>query len=349
MAGISGWIVYRVRGVLAPLAAGLLLAYILNPIVNALERRGIGRVAGTAVLFVGVALMMGALAAWVIPPSVRSSIQFVKDTIPKVKQKLPELHEKLEIVLGKDRTDALIKEAEDKLKEHGGDLLGAGRVAAGAIAAKIGAGVDGLLTVVSWLVLVPIYCAFSLVGMDPLWKKAQAAIPEPLRPRALATLAKIHRANSAFFRGQTTICLIKAVLGTLLYWAVGLPFWPLVGLIHGLLSFFPFVGVSTTFVLVAVLGYVDAGWTLGLVWPILALMLLEGIEGFLLQPTILGKETGLHPVMVILAFLIVGELFGIFGLLMAVPLFTAGLILFKDYVVPLYMEVGGHIGAELSP
>ena len=335
------WIVYLVRAVLAPLAAGLLLAYVLNPIVSFLERKNWKRVWATAALF-GTVVLVVVVAVWVVvPPAVHSSTEFVKEIIPKVKEKLPLLYERLQKMVGKETLDEWVVRAEEHLAATGG------RVARGLLG-KISSGVQGAMTVISWLVLVPIYAFFALIGMDPLWRKVKEAIPAPIRPRALATLGRIHRANAAFFRGQTMICLIKAILGCVLYFTTGLPFWLLVGLFHGLASFFPFVGVSVTFVVVAVLAFVDVGLSWALVWPIAALMVLEVTEGLVLQPMILGKETDLHPVMVILAFLICGELFGFFGLLLAIPLFSAGKILFEEYVVPLYFEVGGHVSAQFT-
>lgn len=266
----------------------------------------------------------------------------------RLQRTLPNLHEKLQSVLGQEALDDLVKQAEELLSAHSEDLAASGGKAFKFVAEKAASGVDALFAAISWAVLVPIYTFFALVGMDPLWKKVQEAIPAPIRPRALKTLDRIHRANAAFFRGQSTICLIKAVLGVVGYGLTGLPFWFIVGLAHGLLSFFPFVGVAATFFLVTVLGFVDVGFSWALAAPIGVLVGIELLEGFVLQPMILGKETDLHPVLVILSFMIVGELFGLFGLLLAVPLFTAGLIVFKEYVIPLYTHVGDHLSAEFE-
>ena len=266
----------------------------------------------------------------------------------KLKRALPHMHDKLQSVVGRETLDDYVAQAEDLLAAHSEDIAASGGKAFKFAIEKVGTGVGALLTAVSWIVLVPIYTFFALIGMDPLWKKAREAIPAPIRPRALKTLERIHRANAAFFRGQTTICLIKAVLGVAGYGLTGLPFWFLVGLAHGALSFFPFVGVATAFMLVSVLGFVDVGFSWALAAPLGVLVAIELLEGFVLQPLILGKETDLHPVLVILSFMIVGELFGFFGLLLAVPLFTAGLIVFEDYVIPLYTDVGDHLSAEFQ-
>jgi predicted PurR-regulated permease PerM len=345
VAAALGWLAYAVRNVLAPLAAGLLLAYALNPLVGFLERAGLTRFWAAVALFAAGAVLIVAAAWLIVPPAVRSSVEFVRDTVPKIREKLPELHQRMTQWIGEERMEAIRKEGEAHIK----DLTGAAGRTAQTLLGKLAEGLRSLTTALSWIVLVPIYCFFALLGMNRLWAFVQQAIPTPIRPRALATLARIHRANAAFFRGQTTVCLIKTALAIVLYGLTGLPFWLAVGIVHGLLSFFPFVGTTVTFMLVAVLSFVDAGglsWTM--VGPIGALVALELLEQFALQPMILGRETGLHPVMVVLAFLIAGELFGLFGLLVAVPLFTAGLIVFKDYVVPLYFEVGDRLSADLA-
>jgi predicted PurR-regulated permease PerM len=66
---------------------------------------------------------------------------------------------------------------------------------------------------------------------------------------------------------------------------------------------------------------------------------IQVLEGVLLQPAIMGKETGLHPIGIILALLVCGQLFGVFGMLIAVPIASTAKILFEDYVWPMFSDV----------
>jgi predicted PurR-regulated permease PerM len=155
----------------------------------------------------------------------------------------------------------------------------------------------------------------------------------------VATLGRVHRANAAFFRGQVTIALIEGTIVFVVLTALGVRFSFLFAAIYAVLALVPYVGIMTTFTITCLFVFVDRGFG-GTLYAVMGLFVfVQILEGFVLQPQILGKETGLHPMTIIVSIFIFGDLFGFFGVLLAVPLASATIIVVQDYLLPLVREV----------
>ncbi len=335
---------YFLRAIFMPLVVALLLAYVLNPILDALERRRVPRIASIAGLYVVLALVLAAIAVWGVPAAAVQARQFVRETITDENAKIQKVilwgGTQLKDWLGAENWEEVRKNLQARVKGHEGDLAQAGGKIVGAVAGFMTRSVSGFVAVFSFVALVPVYLFFLLKNMNPWWERVKHAIPRAYRDPALSTLGKIHRANAAFFRGQVTISLIEGTIVFAALAALGVKFSFLFGALYAVLSLVPFLGVVMGFAITEVFVLADTGGfttTFFLVAGLFAAI--QILEGSLLQPLILGKETGLHPIAIILALLVCGELFGIFGMLIAVPIASTVKILFDDYVWPTVQEV----------
>lgn len=344
-------VAYQVRDVLAPLAIGLILAYILNPAVSRLEKAGVHRVVGTLIVFVTLIAIFLGLMMMVVPRALRTSEEFLSETFlgddPKIKKALPELQATLSTWVGEERAVRWIRTLRGEIDKRKGETTAPITAAAAIVVRTFFSSVAGVMLVLSYFVLVPIYAFFALWKMDALWRRVREAVPEEARPRVMAVFDRIHAANSAFFRGQLSVCLIKGLLGLLAFWALGLKFAFVAGLCYAVASIFPFIGIVAMFSFVTLLSIAERGFTGAALMPLGALALIEAIESFALQPWIVGKETGLHPVMVILSFMVWGSLLGLFGILMAVPLTVAAKIVMEEFVFPLWTNVGEDVTRQI--
>lgn len=334
--------VYALRSVFLPLLVALLLAYILNPLVTALERRKVPRPLSIAAVY---ALLAGGAALallWAVPRAVAEGREFLEVTFTGKDARIHRLLPYLERWFGWENWEQVLAELRGRIQGHEAELARAGGSILGSVVSFAAGSLRGFLSVVSFVVLVPVYLFFALWRMNDGWERFARAIPEPYRERTLATLGRIHRANAAFFRGQIAICAIEGLIVFLGLLLIGVKFALLFGILYAVLALVPFVGVAVGFAATSLFVVADTGG-FGREFLLVAglFVAIQALEGTVLQPLILGRETGLHPIAIILALFIFGELFGFLGMLLAVPLASAAKILFEDYVGPAFREVAG--------
>lgn len=195
--------------------------------------------------------------------------------------------------------------------------------------------VGSLVTWVSWLLLCPLYIFYLLLEIDPIVARARKYLPGKHREMIVRIMGRIDRTMSAFFRGRLTICLLKGV-GTAIGLAIlGVPFAIPIGIAAGFLALIPYVGIWFAIVpslLLVWLEYQSFGRLVG-AGAVFAGM--EVLEGFVMIPAFLGKEVGLHPLVVIVTMLIFAELLGFLGILLSVPLAAIAKILAEEFLLPL--------------
>jgi predicted PurR-regulated permease PerM len=113
----------------------------------------------------------------------------------------------------------------------------------------------------------------------------------------------------------------------------------LFGVMYACLAIIPYVGVITVFSLTSIFLLASTGTLGGSFYGIIALFLgIQLLENLVLQPAILGKETGLHPMAIIIALFVFADLFGFLGILLAVPLASMTIILAQEYLMPILRE-----------
>ena len=342
------YLAYRLRAIFIPVLIALTLAYILHPLVTKLEDKKVPRLASIAAIY-SVFLITFALVILVaIPAGINQAADFVQETFlaedAKILMVLERGKEAMEKLTGNELTDEQVQELKERLKTeaqaHAGDLLAITGTVAGVLGMSLATGLGALFAAISFVVLIPVYLFFFLRGMNTGWEKFKAGLPAPLRERILGTLGRIHRANAAFFRGQITICVIDGAILFLVLWIAGVRMPFLFGLLYAMLAIIPFMGPVSAFAITEIFVFANTGELGTQFWVVaFTFFAIQALEGIVLQPLILGKETGLHPIMIILSLMIFGNLLGILGMLLAVPLFSAALILTQDYVLPVFREV----------
>lgn len=191
----------------------------------------------------------------------------------------------------------------------------------------------GIVTAIGYILLVPIYTFFLLRGLDAIVERVDEYLPGLHRDRIRTIARRIDRACSAFFRGRVLICLGKALFIWLGLWAIGVEFSLTIGLVAGALSLVPGAGPVVGFALAAIFAYGPTGYGLRLVQSAAVFVAAEVLEA-IANPVVLGREVGLHPVTILIALFVFGDLFGLFGVLLAVPLAAIVKILAQELVLP---------------
>ncbi|MCL5270462.1 MAG: AI-2E family transporter [bacterium] len=310
-----------------PFLIALVLAYVLYPVVGLVQHRlHLGRIMGILTLVLMVAAILAGVLLWIIPllyEQVTSAVQEIGAHADGVIKQLMARHldtqaqQKLIDAL-RSRGAALAQEALSAAKTIAGGIF----TGLGAVAGGVG-WLVGLLATTAFVVVITFYL---LLEIDAIPRVIRKLLPAGQRERAWDILLKVDRAVGGFLRGQLLICLCVGVLTMILLISIGM--WRyalLVGTFAGAVNFIPYLGPVTaaTPALVWVLtnqgmhSWSERGAYVGAV--VAGMAAIQMIEGFILQPLLMGKNANLHPLAVMLA-LIVGATGGIGGMIIAVPI-----------------------------
>lgn len=309
---IFGLLVWTLNDILLPFVAGMGVAYLLDPVVDRLEKR-VGRTVGTLVVLLGFFVVILAVMLTFIP-----LIQAQGSRLAAV---LPAL-----IVQVVALVEPYLAEIRASLSEGGPDLQelvqGSGSIVAWFVGViqRIVTQTAAIANLLSLLLITPIVAFYLLRDWDRMIGQIDRRLPLVQRDMIRDMMREVDQTLAGFVRGQTTVCLILAVFYSVGLAFAGLEFGLIIGLIAGLISFIPFIGAAVGGLLSVGLGLVQFGSFVD-VLPVVAVFAVgQMLEGNFLTPKLVGDRVGLHPVWVIFALLAGGSLFGFLGVLLAVPL-----------------------------
>lgn len=320
---VVGGLLYLLSPILAPFLFAAILAYILDPLVERMTGRYVPRTLAVLLVMIGVLALIIALALVVLPLFAKE-LRLLAERLPAfvawLNERLVPFAERhlgttLELDVGSVRALAADLVDEDMV----GKLLGSLRI--GGLA---------LLAFVVNLLLVPVVLFYLLRDWNQALARADGLIPRHLHGKARAMAREIDRVLGEFLHGQVLVILVMSVYYVVALWLARLEFALPIGLISGLLVFVPYVGALLGFVLatIAALMQFDGMW--GLAWVWLAFGIGQALEGMVITPWLVGERIGLHPVAVIFALLAFGQVFGFFGLLLALPASAALLVALRQ-------------------
>jgi predicted PurR-regulated permease PerM len=318
---VVGGLVYVLSPILAPFLAGAILAYVLNPLVGRLTGRYLPRVVAAALAVLFVLALVVALALVILPLLVKE-FRMMSEQLPAflawVNQTLaPWLKEKFAIDFQLDI---------DTVKQMAGGFLAGNQDFVPALLGSLKIGGLAVLAFLVNILLVPVVLFFLLRDWNGLMMRVDAMIPRHLHKRARTILAEIDAVLAEFLRGQMIVMLVMSVFYSTALWLAGLEFALPIGVITGLLVIVPYIGAATGILLGIIAAAMQFGTLAGVAWVALAFTVGQALEGMVVTPLLVGERIGLHPVAVIFALLAFGQVFGFFGVLLALPASAALLV-----------------------
>jgi predicted PurR-regulated permease PerM len=176
------------------------------------------------------------------------------------------------------------------------------------------------------VLLVPVVLFFLLRDWDSMLARIDGLIPRHMHARARKIFGGIDAVLAEFLRGQLIVMLVMSVYYAAALSAAGLEFALPVGVITGLLVIVPYIGAFTGILLGTVAAVLQFDSLGGVAWVWVAFGIGQLLEGMAVTPLLVGKRIGLHPVAVIFALLAFGQIFGFFGVLLALPASAALLV-----------------------
>ncbi|MGD8378505.1 MAG: AI-2E family transporter [Gammaproteobacteria bacterium] len=322
---IVGWLIYLLGPVLTPFLVSALLAYMGDPLVDRLESWHLPRSFAVTLVFV-FTLALVALVLLVLIPALTQEVSALLARIPAYikwaeEHVLPWLTARLHVSAAD--IDAT------RLSRLVSQYLGS---AAGLAAGTLGSVTRSGGTLVAWisnLVLVPVVTFYLLRDWDVLMARIRDLLPRRIEP-VISRLARgCDEVLGAFFRGQLLVMVSLAVVYAGGLSLAGLNNAVAIGVVAGLVSFVPYLGVIIGLSLALLTGLIQGdGWLL-LGWVLAVFAIGQLLESFVLTPRLVGERIGLHPVVVIFALMAGGQLFGFSGVLLALPAAAAIMVVLR--------------------
>ena len=328
LAGLGAfiWLLYALAPVLTPFLCSALLAYLGDPWVDRLERAGLGRSVSVTCVFL-LMLLIGIGGLLVILPAIQRQIAVVLARIPDLltaleTRILPFLSARFGVVLELDV--AALRESMTGHWQQLGEVVRS-------LAGHLGRSGQWLLGWISFLFLVPVVTFYLLRDWDALVPRALRLVPRRHEAQVRCVVGEIDAVLAQFLRGQLAVMAVLALVYVGGLWLTGLDLAFAIGVLAGLVSFVPYLGVILGLLLAGLAALLQFGDT----WHLLAVAGVFGfgqvLEGVVLSPLLVGERIGLHPVAVIFAVMAGGQLFGFAGVLLALPVAAAVVVLLRHW------------------
>ena len=308
-----GSIIYflvKIRIVLLPFIAGILLAYLLYPILDFLKRKNVPGTWAVYILAL-IFLLLSLIFAFLLVPAFFNEVSGLSSTLPEYIQTINDFIGRINREYRRAEMPSTVKEALDRsLKKAEEQLI----KFLESFTDKIINGISSFFT----LLLAPVITYYILKDLDRLKRGIIRLIPASKRGLFYYLGSEINEVILGYFRGQVWLSVIVAIFSTIALLILKIPFNIILGLIAGFSNMIPYVG--------PILGSIPAIFLALLRSPGKALtvlvlfFLIQQLENSFISPTIIIKELGIHPLVVIFSLLVGAELLGFWGLLLAVPI-----------------------------
>ncbi|OFI50392.1 AI-2E family transporter [Floricoccus tropicus] len=320
--------------IMLPVVLAAIFYYMLNPIVDWCEKKGIKRTISISILFIIlVGIIIFSLA--VVIPSIFDHIESFMTNIPYY---ISESQKRINEIIKQPLFEQFRPQIEEFINNVSGKLIEASRD----ISKTAVSGVTGFLsTATSVLVsiaILPFILFYLLKDGRRLNPYVTQFLPDKVRPQTAKILSDVGNTLSNYVRGQVTVSLAVAIMLSTLFTIIGLKYSVTIGIIAGVLNLIPYLG-SFVALVTALLVALATGPVM-IIKVLICFALEQFIEAHLISPLVLGSKLKIHPVTVLIVLLTSGKLFGLWGVLLGIPVY-ASLKVIISYFYKWYREVSG--------
>lgn len=298
---------------LAPLLAGVILAYLLEGIVRVLERKNIKRSVAVITVFTCFLAVILVVVFGLLPllsSQIAQLVEKLPDMISRGQQALMKLPESYPNFISQEQVNQVFNE------------IGAGVRSMGQTALSLSlASISGLVALLIYLVLVPVLVFFFLKDKALIIEWMTSYMP---KERGLATRIwhEMDQQIGNYVRGKFAEILIVGIVTYIVFAIMGLQYAMLLGALVGLSVVIPFIGAAVVTLPVMIIAYFQWGWTAEFAYVMVAYAIIQALDGNVLVPWLFSEAVNLHPVAIIAAVLVFGGLWGFWGVFFAIPLAT---------------------------
>ena len=330
---LGGYFAYRTSGAILAFLLTILLSIILSAPVNYLARKGVPRTWGVMAVIAAIGGVFWLLGLALVPAVEMQSREFA-EAFPTLLDEALALANQAQSFFGLGTQIGLNPESFSGL---GREVL-----TGSAVSTAAGVGLTAA-TVVSLAVVVFISTIYLVIRPEPWVNGFVSLFPAGWRQRTREVLQTLYQTVQRWFLGQLAAMTFIGVFWAISLSLIGVPFALLIGIFSGLISFIPYLGALISIAVPVLLALISDPFTV--VWVILAFVIIQQIEGNILQPIVMSRAVDLHPALVVFAILVMGTLFGLIGVFLAVPLVATLQVLVRE----LWVQRMDQIGTDPNP
>jgi predicted PurR-regulated permease PerM len=326
---------YSLGAIFLPLFLALVLAFLLDPVVEWLARFRINRTLAIILVF---SCALGLLVVTLVfyTTSLRDELQTVQVNLPEYANRFYDLiPQPLKVQLNIETAEKARELAARLLEQVRGTSFSIFKESFIFVTRAFTSTLAFVLAVLGYLII-PLYLYYFLLDLPEFRTQVMQLLPARYRQSFAELSAEIGAIIAAFVRGQLSVCLILALLYSAGLYFIGIDLAVVIGTLAGITFIIPYVGTLLGILLSVIMAFLKFH---DLVHPLLCLgwfLVVQGLEGTIITPKIVGDKVGLHPIITIVALLVGGQLFGIMGMLLAVPV-TAILQVFLRLLKERYL------------
>ncbi len=298
---------------LAPVLAGVVIAYLLEGVVRFLERHNLPRLFGVVMVLLLFVLFVVLILFGLLPLLSRQIVQFLQQ-VPAMfgaaQQVLLQLPQKYPDFISADQLRDIIVAVSGDLTRLGQEIVSMSL-----------SSVVGLITFVIYVVLLPILVFFFLKDKDAILGWFSAFFPRDYQLTE-RVWGEVHQQISNYIRGKFWEILIVGVACFVVFSLLGMQYPLLLGVLIGLSVLIPYVGAAIVTLPVMMVAWFQWGWSPEFFYVMVAYLIIQALDGYVLVPLLFSEVVNLHPVAIIFAVLFFGGLWGVWGVFFAIPLAT---------------------------
>jgi predicted PurR-regulated permease PerM len=329
---ISPWIRLLfafLKAVLSPFLIAVIISYLLNPIVNLLSHRLLPR--SVAVLLI-YSLFIASIVILVInlAPLLEVQLSELVEHLPKWNARLQTMikeyndHSKEMLPLSlQTAVERSLGRLEMKISEYVGSLM---------------SGIGSTINQLFLFLIIPFLAFYMMKDIHSIERTLLLIIPKKNRRDMIRVLREMDLALGNYIRGQFLVCLVVGVLAYIGYLIVGLPYAFLFAALVAIFNVIPYLGPIFGLIPAVFVAFISGSMKM-VFGVVIVNLIIQILEGNVISPQIVGKSLHMHPLSIIFALLVGGELGGVLGLILAVPLFAMGKVVF-EHVIDHFIQRG---------
>lgn len=343
---------------LSSVIIAIIFAYIINPIVNYLERKGVKRQFGVIIVYISAILIFGILIVSVIPKTInevsnlltslpgmvdtliREFNNFLSNVFAKFNIELPKnfiniYKETNPKVNGNVETPQIVSNILDSIKGTINDLIVRVQGSLMGSLSNVISKLYGFLTSAFRLVLIIIFSFYFSVDKERFMLRVKKAIPNKHREDISYLTRNIDIALQQFIRGRMLMAIFVGLLTMVYLLVLRVDFAIIIGLITCVADIIPFIGPFLGCAPAVLFAFMDS--PMKALWVLILFVIVQWVENNILAPKLIGDSTGLNPLVILISIIIGGGIFGVWGMVISVPL-TSIIFILVDFIKIKYND-----------
>ncbi len=322
------WVLYLLKPVVLPFVAAFLVAYLFSPLVDKIHKIGLPRWLAISIVFIGIGVVL-TLAMWYLVPLVWQQLMYARDSIPAGIHWLnytflPWVSQTFSVEPMEIDTQQMSTVVMEYIQtNYSADSIQA-------MLLKVAQSGLNFIQIGGTVVLIPIIAFYFLLDWDRMLDNMRRLIPRPYEKSTLHIVGECHSVLGAFVKGQFLVMFLLGTVYAVGLQIIGLEIGLIIGMVAGLASIIPYLGFAVGMIaaVIATLFQFGIDW-MQLVLVGVVFMIGQAVEGYVLQPFLLGDKIGLSPVAVVFAVLAGAQLAGFLGMLIALPVAAIIVVLLR--------------------